>query len=745
MAEAPLGMEARQFLSQARIGLAVVTALDERDLATADEALQVSLAESADPLLVWAGLMQALRDRDYTWDEWIAQMHDPSSAENEAVTALIDGYEALSEERWEGCQRAAEELIADDPTSAAGYLLMGELMEMVGCMAEAVEAFKTADQLASQDPYASYQLAELYAQLNLFAEAEAAYLRASERSPDPGLRAWLYHSVGNTLQERGQHPEAVEWHKRAVSAGPNDPLLILALAASLLDAQQFDEATVVAEGLMSRPELEGQALILRPQVQVALAAACYNVGTYDRAAALCGLALQPQPNLDPETSGEIETQLHRILEKWSTTSPDALDARLLLGNRLLAMGQTFSALVQVRAAMRLQAEGERETNVDLLNSRVQLAEGNLEGALAAVDTALVRAPAEPYSRYQRALVLCSLDPEEGELAFSRILAAEPGNPIALSDRALIRMGLGRHSEASEDMQAAFIQGDGQWYPLFAPGIPLYGRPFYADLAREARFTLELVPQHIEARTRLAAIHLLVDQKDEAMMTIEAALESPDNLDAWRTAVTIRAALGDGMGAVTAANTVLNRDPKDAFCRYWVWQQEAAEAPEVRALVLDRLEKACEAEPNFWIGWLLMGQLAAEQERGIVAYRYLADRLTDLSAPCILLGEALRYQGRYDEAEVALRQGLGRKERSPRGWRSLGAVLQATGALAEARWAEGWSYFHERRPALAMSSWEAAAEIGWDAEASTTAIARGRQLQQELLGVGTRLVDRPYPY
>ncbi len=745
MAEAPLGMEARQFLSQARVGLAVVTALDERDLATADEALQQSLAQSPDPLLVWGGLMQALRDRDYTWDEWLALMDDPSSAEGEAVTTLIDGYEALSEERWEGCLHAAEALIEQLPESAAGFLLMGELMETVGCMAEAVEAFKTADHLADQDPYASYKLAELYAQLNLFIEAEAAYLRAADRAPDPGLQAWLFHSVGNTLQERGQHPEAVEWHKRAVAAGPNDPLLTLALAASLLDAQQFDEAAAVSEDLLERPELEGQALVLRPQVQVALAAACYNKGEYDRAAALCGLALQPQPNLDPETSSEIETQLHRILEKWSTTNPDAQDARLLLGNRLLAMGQTFSALVQVRAAIRLQENSGTTVSVDLLNSRVQLAEGNLEGALAAVDVGLAKEAQEPYSRYQRAMVLCSLDPEEGELALSRILSAEPGNPVALSDRSLVRMGLGRTAEASEDMQAAFIQGDGQWYPLFAPGIPLYGRPFYADLAREARFTLDLVPNHVEARTRLAAIHLLVDQKDEAMMTIEPALESPDNVDAWRTAVTIRAALGDAQGAVAAAASVLGRDPKDAFCRYWVWQQEAAEAPESRALVLDRLEKACASEPTFWIGWLLMGQLAAEQERGIAAYRTLADKLTDLSAPCILLGEALRYQSRYDEAEDALRQGLARRERSPRGWRSLGAVLQAKGKIAEARWAEGWSYFNERRPALALSSWEAAAEAGWDAEAIATATSLGRQLQQELLGIGDRLLDRPYPY
>jgi tetratricopeptide (TPR) repeat protein len=746
MAEAPLGTEARQFLSQARIGTEVVEALDERDLASADEALRQSLSGNADPLLVWAGLIQALRDRDYSWDEWLAQMEDPSAAESDLVTTLIDGYEALAEERWEGAQRAAEELCERVPQSAAGHLLMGELMEAAGCLAEAVEAYRTADSLSDQDPYAAYKLAELYAQLNLFDEAEAAYLRAAAQAPEPGLQAWLYHSVGNTFQERGKHPEAVEWHKRAVAAGPQDPLLQLALAASLLDAQQYDEAMAVSETLLGRPELEGQALILRPQVQVALAAACYNQGAYHRAATLCSLALQPQPALDAETSAEIETQLHRILEKWSTTSLEEQDARLLLGNRLLAMGHTFAARVQVRSAGQCSQPSEAAYALDLLQSRVSLAEGNLEGALAAADTALSRRPQEPFARYQRALVVASQDLEEGETAFSRIVAAEPGNPVALSDRALIRMGLGRWDEALSDMQAAFIQGDGQWYPLFAPGKPLYGRPFYADLAREARFTLDLVPNHVEARTRLAAIHLLVDQKEDAISTIEPALEAGgDNLDAWRTAVTIRAAIGDGLGAVQAAQTVLSRDSKDPFCRYWVWQTEAAESPEGRAAVLDRLEAACEAEPGFWVGWLLMGQLAAEQERGINAYRHLADHLPDLAAPCILLGESLRYLGRMGESEKALREALRRRGKSPRGWRALGSVLQSRGAIAEARWAEGWSYYHERRPALALLSWEAAAEAGWDAEAIAAAQVSGRQLQQELLGVDVRLLDRPYPY
>jgi tetratricopeptide (TPR) repeat protein len=746
MAEAPLGTEARQFLSQARIGSAVVEALDERDLATADEALRQSLDESADPLLVWSGLIQALRDRDYSWDEWLAQMDDPSVAEGDLVTTLIDGYEALAEERWEGAQRAAEELCERVPDSAAGQLLMGELMESAGCLAEAVEAFRKADGASVPDPYAAYKLAELYAQLNLFDEAEAAYLRAAEQAPEEGLQAWLYHSVGNTFQERGKHPEAVEWHKRAVAASPQDPLLQLALAASLLDAQQYDEAMAVTEILLGRPELEGQALILRPQVQVALAAACYNQDSYHRAATLCSLALQPQPALDPETSSEIETQLHRILEKWSTTSPASRDARLLLGNRLLAMGQTFAARVQVRSAAQSEPGDDVGDAWELLQSRVSMAEGNLEGALAAADAALERKPQEPFARYQRALVLASQDQEEGELAFSRILAAEPGNPVALSDRALIRMGLGRWDDALGDLQAAFIQADGQWYPLFAPGKPLYGRPFYADLAREARFTLDLVPNHVEARTRLASIHLLVDQKEDAMSTIEPALEAGgDNLDAWRTAVTIRAAIGDGLGAVQAAQTVLSRDAKDPFCRYWIWQSEASETPEGRSGVLDRLEAACEAEPGFYVGWLLLGQLAAEQERGINAYRYLADHLPDLAAPCILLGESLRYQGRLGESEAALREALERRRKSPRAWRSLGSVLQAKGAIAEARWSEGWSYYHERRPALALLSWEAAAEAGWDAEGIATAQAAGRQLQQELLGIGIRLIDRPYPY
>jgi predicted Zn-dependent protease len=308
------------------------------------------------------------------------------------------------------------------------------------------------------------------------------------------------------------------------------------------------------------------------------------------------------------------------------------------------------------------------------------------------------------------------------------------------------MGLGRWDEALSDMQAAFIQGDGQWYPLFAPGKPLYGRPFYADLAREARFTLDLVPNHVEARTRLAAIHLLVDQKEDALATIEPALEAGgDNLDAWRTAVTIRAAIGDGHGAVAAAQTVLGREPRDPFCRYWIWQTEAGESPEGRALVLDRLEAACDGEPSFWVGWLLLGQLAAEQERGISAYRYLTDRLPDLAAPCILLGESLRYQGRLGESETALREALRRRNKSPRAWRSLGSVLQAKGAMAEARWAEGWSYFHERRPALALLSWEAAAEAGWDAADIASAKASGQALQHELLGLGVRLIDRPYPY
>lgn len=153
---------------------------------------------------------------------------------------IVDTYITLaqllfSQGRSAEAQSKLDEAKAKLPKSVPLYKALGDLASQAGRYTEAEAHYRNALQMDPQDISTRFVLGVILRRLSKFDAASEALDKVAEADKDyPGLsleRAVLYESSG-------QSAKAVELYESALAKAPNDPDLMLRVAAALLAAQQ---------------------------------------------------------------------------------------------------------------------------------------------------------------------------------------------------------------------------------------------------------------------------------------------------------------------------------------------------------------------------------------------------------------------------------------------------------------------------------------------------------------------------
>lgn len=227
-----------------------------------------------------------------------------------------------------------------------------------------------------------------------------------------------YWLLGWSHKKRGETDRALGVFQLAVGLFPKNLELLASLAESMRSAGLDDRARPVYESILKlKPDDAGAHL---------------GLGNIDRSAGLLERA-----------SGHYE----KTLEAWG----DNPDLWRVYAEILTARREHDRALEAVTRSLTLAPDEPRSLGV---LAELQWVRGRSSQALASLDKALAK-DQDPERRLQRALWLI----ETGEASRAledagRILAADPGNPLALWVRARVSLKRGRPAEARRDLEAA---------------------------------------------------------------------------------------------------------------------------------------------------------------------------------------------------------------------------------------------------------------------------------------------------
>lgn len=135
------------------------------------------------------------------------------------VSARYDlGIVYLTEKRPEDAKNAFGQILAQNANSADGHVGMGLALSDEGQLQPAIDEFKRALTLGAQSPGIYYEIGHSYAQLKMYDDAIAAYLKEKETSGDDvDLEAALsdaYQAKGMTQQAQQAASRAAELKNR---------------------------------------------------------------------------------------------------------------------------------------------------------------------------------------------------------------------------------------------------------------------------------------------------------------------------------------------------------------------------------------------------------------------------------------------------------------------------------------------------------------------------------------------------
>lgn len=447
---------------------------------------------------------------------------------------------------------------------------------------------------ASEAAAAIGRLGRHYHAYDLTTDAEICYREALRLEPGP---EWSYY-LGFLDQVRGELESAAESYRRVLALAPADAPARLRLADVLAQLGRAEEAErLYSELIESGPAAAAHRGLAR------LAA---EAGRHREAIDHLESALESQPEA---------TALHHPLAQAFRALGDEEGAMRHLERA--GTGQVTFADPRVTALDRLAVGA----GVRLARGGVALAEGRLEVALA---------------EYREAV------------------AADPENPAARTNLALVLASQGERVEAREQLREA----------------------------------LRLEPSNLQAGLSLANLLAADGELESAVEAFDRTLaEHPDHPGARRGRAAALMALGDGARALADLRAVVDDTPQDGVARLRLGSvlqetgdQEGAERQYRAALELDL------GPTELAAAHLSLGNLSAERQALDAAlghYDAALELHPDLSQAIYNRAGVLARLGHYAEAAAAYRRLL-ELEPGPGAARFyLGDALLSSGQPAEA--------------------------------------------------------------
>jgi tetratricopeptide (TPR) repeat protein len=233
-------------------------------------------------------------------------------------------------------ERLAKEILAKDPNSIEGRILMGSVLFAQNQKDKAFEELNHAIQLDPNRVESYLSMAKFYIASKDSQKAEELFQRAISVN---GNSAVAHTEYGKFLAQSGRNTEAEAELRKAVEVGPTDRNSRFMLASYYLVTHQFDKAEEAYKAVVTlEPE--------KPESQAVLADFYSAVGRMDDSV--------------------------RIYRQILSKSPDYLQGRYRLAEILLTKGDTQAAGTQIEEALKKDSHDRQAL---LLRARLK-AQGN---------------------------------------------------------------------------------------------------------------------------------------------------------------------------------------------------------------------------------------------------------------------------------------------------------------------------------------------------------------------------------
>jgi arylsulfatase A-like enzyme/Tfp pilus assembly protein PilF len=155
---------------------------------------------------------------------------------------LMQANNLINEGDAVGGEQKLLELLEANDSLIDGWVSLGKLYRRQGRMAEALVAFREANERRPQDPFLVSRLTNALISANQPAEAEEHLLLAQEKHPDNPL---IIFSMGRVMEATGRLAEADELFRRSLELDPQSAPAHVRLASVAL--KRGDAATVNSE------------------------------------------------------------------------------------------------------------------------------------------------------------------------------------------------------------------------------------------------------------------------------------------------------------------------------------------------------------------------------------------------------------------------------------------------------------------------------------------------------------------
>jgi tetratricopeptide (TPR) repeat protein len=584
--------------------------------------------------------------------------------------------------RFADAQSRADVVLDKDDNNIAAHILRGNALGGLNNLDDALDEMEEAIRL-DRNRGASYtQLALVEFARGKQAEAEAAFVRATELAPaDVGARLALanFYWASNRLSEADKTLRA------AIQADPSHQGANRAMAVFSLSTGRIAEAEPFLKRLASDSQEPGPRFAL----------ADYYIG-----------------------AGRT-TDAVALLEPMTATLQTSVAARERLGRAYAAAGDRVKAHAMADEALR---ENPKDTPSQLLKSRLLLADGRRDAALEQARAAVASDPSSVPAHF----ILGKLYAARGDVAgaeaeFREVLKQNPTATAAQVELSLLQLSASTPSAAVRTAEDAVRS---QPNSLDARLTLVRGLLASRDFPRAGKEIDAL----LKARPNDAAVHvqsgvLSASRNDiaTARTSFNRALElAPDSLEALAGLLALDLHAKKFGEASTRLSARLNKGPVTPELlllagRTYTSINELGEAERV-------LRQAIEKEPTLLSAYAMLGQLYVRQGRlddALAEFDRLAQRQVKPIGALTMAGIILQGQGRLPEARVRLERAISLDsnaavaannlawlyveggDKLDRGLSLAQSAAQAMPDSPEVLDTLGWAYYKNELPALAV--------------------------------------------
>jgi tetratricopeptide (TPR) repeat protein len=490
----------------------------------------------------------------------------PSSLDG--LSGLAQTYRALG--RSDEAQRMLAQVLAANPKRAADAALLGEILLQSGQPDHAVSVLERAEQL---QPNARSELlmALAYGRLQDRTKANHYLELAKRRAPDNSdirrTLAGFYRETGNyqaaiaqlksirsktpditaelayTYQLHGDPQESARLYTQAADADPKKLDLQLSAAQAQVDLGAPERTETY---LRRAEELDPQHYRLHAiRGQIAKLQERESEAVQEYNAALEHLPqLPPEGPLYPIQLHMDLAELEHDLEHQSAAQQQLEIAR--------------SAIDRVQAGTVPQAQYLR------LRALIKISSGDLQGAGIDLQQALAINPKDPDTLHLQAQLLTKAGhPDQALAVYTRLLASDPGNRVALESAGFLSRETGHDLEAEKYFQRLAAAHPGLYVPYLALGDLYTARRDFAKAQAAYSSANRLAPSNslviaggmnaaIEAHTYPIAGQWL-QRSTPAMQQNPYLLRECERYFSW---------IGDPQQSIQFGERAIQKTPKD---------------------------------------------------------------------------------------------------------------------------------------------------------------------------------------